>query len=79
MKTAVSIPDEIFEEAERLAGRLKTSRSELYRRALEEYVSRHAPDPVTAALDATCANVGEGAPDELTHVASRRTLERSEW
>ena len=33
MKTAISLPDEIFEEAERLARWLKKSRSELYREA----------------------------------------------
>ncbi|PYT05293.1 MAG: hypothetical protein DMF60_12445, partial [Acidobacteria bacterium] len=44
MKTAVSIPDEVFEKAERLARRMKKSRSELFSRALDEYVARHAPD-----------------------------------
>ena len=43
MKTAVSIPDDVFEEAERLATELKTSRSQLYSRALQEFVARHAP------------------------------------
>ena len=44
MKTAVSVPNEVFERAERLAKRLEVSRSELYSRALREYLSRHAPD-----------------------------------
>ena len=44
MKTAVSIPDEIFEKVERLAEREKRTRSELYSAALREYVARHAPD-----------------------------------
>jgi metal-responsive CopG/Arc/MetJ family transcriptional regulator len=43
MKTAISIPDEVFEEAERLAIELQTSRSQLYSRALQEFVARHAP------------------------------------
>jgi metal-responsive CopG/Arc/MetJ family transcriptional regulator len=38
MKIAVSIPDEVFAEAESLAQRLNTSRSELYSRALTEFV-----------------------------------------
>lgn len=42
MKTAVSIPDDVFEEAERLAMDLQTSRSQLYSRALRELVASHA-------------------------------------
>jgi len=48
MKTAVSIPDEVFESAERLARRTKKSRSQVFSDALREYVARHAPDEVTA-------------------------------
>ena len=41
MKTAISIPDETFEAAETLAGRLGLSRSELYATAVAEYLARH--------------------------------------
>jgi len=40
MKTAISLPDDVFEEAERLASRLKVSRSELYAQALQDFVRR---------------------------------------
>ena len=78
MKTAVSIPDDIFEEAERLAAELKTSRSQLFSRALREFVARHAADRVTAAMDRVLDEVGTGV-DPFTREASRRVLERSEW
>jgi len=61
MKIAVSIPDEIFEEAEQLVWRTKRSRSELYSRALAEYVARHARDRVTEAMDRALAEIGEPA------------------
>lgn len=78
MKTAISIPDDVFGEAEKLARELKQSRSQLYSRAVREYVARHSADRVTAALDAVCA--GEPASDaEFVARAARRTLERSEW
>ena len=48
MKTAVSIPDDVFEDAERLASRLRTSRSQLYARALAEFVARHDDDRAIA-------------------------------
>jgi predicted transcriptional regulator len=51
MKTAISIPDDVFEEAERLAGRLRTSRSQLDTRALAEFVARHDEDRVEAAMN----------------------------
>jgi metal-responsive CopG/Arc/MetJ family transcriptional regulator len=78
MKVAVSVPDEVFEEAERLVRRTKRSRSEVYSRALAEYVARHAPDRVTEAMDRALAEIAEPA-DEFVRTASRRSLERSGW
>ncbi len=78
MKTAVSIPDEVFAEAERLRRRTGTSRSRLFSNALREYVSRHAPDHVTEAMDRACAAVGD-QHDRFIAEAARRVLEKSEW
>ena len=78
MKTAVSIPDEIFERAERLARRTKQSRSELFSAAVKEYVARHAPDEVTEAMDRACAELGKSS-DGFVSAAARRILERTEW
>lgn len=52
MKTAISIRDDIFEAAERAAAALGISRSELYARAVAEFVSRRDGDRVTERLDA---------------------------
>jgi metal-responsive CopG/Arc/MetJ family transcriptional regulator len=78
MKVAVSVPDEVFERAERWARRAGQSRSEVYSRALREYVSRHAPDEVTDAMDRVCEAVGEQR-EPFVAAASRRALKRSEW
>lgn len=78
MKTAVSIPDEVFEKAERLAQRAKRSRSELFSAALAEYVARHAPDEVTEAINRVCADVGD-QQDPFVAAAGRRVLENIEW
>ena len=78
MKTAISIPDELFAEAEALAQRLGKSRSQVYREALGEYVARRGPGAITAALNATVELVGEGV-DDWTAAASRAGLERVEW
>ena len=78
MKTAVSIPDDIFEGAERLARRTKKSRSRLFSDAVREYVARHAPDEVTEAMNRACAELGNSS-DEFVSSAARRILERTEW
>jgi antitoxin MazE6 len=51
MKTAISIPDDIFENAERLARRTKKSRSQLFSDAIKEYLARHAADDITESMD----------------------------
>ncbi|MCU0246269.1 MAG: hypothetical protein MUC42_06830 [Bryobacter sp.] len=55
MKTAVSLPDEIFESAEAEAHRQGLSRSELYARAIEEYLLRRAEKETTERLNAVYA------------------------
>jgi predicted transcriptional regulator len=78
MKTAVSIPDAIFERAEELARRLKKSRSELYREALAEYVARHEPSAaITEAMDRALDGL-EDRESRFSREAARRVLEGSE-
>jgi predicted transcriptional regulator len=78
MKTAISMPDDLFAEAEALARRLGTSRSRLYAAALREYVARHQPDAVTAALDRVYADEVP-AFDPALAAAAARTLAATEW
>ncbi len=52
MKTSISIPDRIFRAAERAAKRQKISRSQLYTRALEQYLPRQSSKGIKEALDA---------------------------
>jgi metal-responsive CopG/Arc/MetJ family transcriptional regulator len=51
MKTAISIPDDLFQAAEAAAKRLGISRSRLYCRAVESYLKRHGARAVTDALN----------------------------
>jgi metal-responsive CopG/Arc/MetJ family transcriptional regulator len=76
MKTAISIPNDVFQDAEHLAHKMKKSRSEIYSRAVREYVARYSEDHVTAALDAVYE---EPAPDEFTQAAARSALRQTEW
>ena len=78
MKTAVSLPDDLFRDAERLAKRLGRSRSRLYRDALAEYVARHDPDDVTRRLDQALDAAGDAIDPFITE-AARRGLARVDW
>ncbi|MGH9562447.1 MAG: hypothetical protein ACRD3S_13425 [Terracidiphilus sp.] len=78
MKVAVSIPDEVFLETEGLAKRLKASRSEIYSRALNEFLQRHSPERVTEIMNQAIAAVGVES-DPFTKRAARRALRRVEW
>jgi metal-responsive CopG/Arc/MetJ family transcriptional regulator len=75
MKTAISIPDEIFESAQQLASSLGISRSELYARAVTELLERHRADKVTERLDRVYG-VEESAVDPLLANLQRRTLSK---
>jgi predicted transcriptional regulator len=79
MKTAISVPDDLFAQVDRLARRSRRSRSEVYSAALREYVARHSPDEVTAGLDAILGEIGQPDGGAFTTTAARRTLESTEW
>jgi len=80
MKTAISIPDTVFADAERLAKRLKKSRSQLYSEAVAEYLVRYDEDAITESWNQALAEPGDEDAEEARFVeeAARRTLERSE-
>ena len=78
MKTAISIPDAVFDVAEQLARRQGVSRSRLYSDALREYVARHAPDEITDAMNRVVADIGESGAD-FAVAAATRVLTDDPW
>jgi antitoxin MazE6 len=78
MKTAISIPDKVLAEAERLSRRLKKSRSQVYTEAVTKYIAGHDPEPITEAMNRVCEAV-DTYPDPAIAAAARRTLEDIEW
>lgn len=77
MRTAVSIPDELFRKADELARRLRKSRSQVYQEALAEYLLRRDPEAVTRAMDHALSEI-DSSPDGWLSEAGRQALERSE-
>jgi antitoxin MazE6 len=78
MKTAISLPDHLFRAGDALAKRLKVSRSELYARALGEYLAKHRPDQVTQRLNAVYATEDSSLDPSLGAVQAR-SLHRADW
>ena len=80
MKTAISIPDSLFEEADRLAKTRGWSRSELYANAVTAYVNSERFSGVREKLDAVYGNNEEdSAIDPFLAEAQARSLPREKW
>jgi metal-responsive CopG/Arc/MetJ family transcriptional regulator len=78
MKTAISLPDHLFRAGDALAKRLKVSRSELYARALGEYLAKHRADQITQRLNAVYAP-GDDGLDPGLRALQARSLDREDW
>ncbi|NUM53566.1 MAG: ribbon-helix-helix protein, CopG family [Candidatus Hydrogenedentes bacterium] len=80
MKTAVSLPDDLFENAERLSKTLGVSRSELYRRALSRYIEQYDEQALIDAINAVCdADPEATKPDSALERMQFSRLPREEW
>jgi len=56
MKVAISLPDPVFSAAEKLAHRMRVSRSQLYAQAIEEYLGKRQDTLITERLNALYAS-----------------------
>jgi predicted transcriptional regulator len=78
MRTAITVPDRIFKKADRLARRLRKSRSQLYSEAVADYLLRHDPDAITEQMNQVCEKI-DTRSDSFVASAARRILDRTEW
>lgn len=76
MKTAVSVPDEIFESAERLATQRGVTRSALYAQALEAFLNANEIDPLTEAINRVADHQVDTRLDPALKRLQNVTLER---
>lgn len=78
MKTAISIPDDLFESADSLAQKLGISRSQLYASAVAEYLAKHRGRNITRRLDKIYST--EASPLDASMAALQsHTLRHEEW
>lgn len=78
MKTAISIPDPIFQAAETLANRLGISRSELYAKAVASFIEQVKNKDVTAQLDQVYSDINNSLAEEDSSLQFS-SLDREEW
>ena len=79
MKTAISIPDKVFQAAERTAQKLGVSRSELYATAIREYIEHYRQDNVTEVLDQVYAEDSVSEIDSALSTMQRLSLDKEDW
>lgn len=81
MKTAISLPDGLFERAERVAREMKLNRSQLYAQALEAYLDRLDPEAITAAFNEVYSVESAALDPRLweMQLASLSELTEDEW
>jgi hypothetical protein len=78
MKVAVSVPEPVFEAAERVSKRMRIPRSQLYSRAIAAFVRQHSGEDVTKALNAVYAKQSS-ALDPAWERASLEVMRREKW
>ena len=78
MKTAVSLPDELFRVAEATARRLRVSRSGLYARASAEFVTGQKKDSITERLNQVYSR-HPAKLDSGLHRAQLKSLAKDDW
>ena len=78
MKTAVSMPDDLFHEAEATARRLRVSRSELYAKAIADFLEHQHGNAITERLNDVYSR-HPAKVDSGLHRAQMKSLEKDAW
>ncbi len=78
MKTAISVPDDIFQLSERLAKKLKVSRSAVFAMGVRKLGLEFDEDDLTARINAVCEEV-DTSLDPFWKEVQSRTLPKDKW
>jgi metal-responsive CopG/Arc/MetJ family transcriptional regulator len=78
MKTAISLPDELFSKADAAARRLRVSRSQFYAAAISEFLSRQESNDVTAKLNEVYSRLDANL-DPALHDAQILSIDKESW
>ena len=75
MKTAISLPDKLFKLAEKTAHNLGIPRSQLFARALEEFIRHHREENITERLNDIYSST-ESSIDPILNKLQKNTISR---
>lgn len=78
MKTAISIPDDIYQTAELLARQRHVSRSALFTNAISEFIQRHRQDDVTERLNKVYSR-NPAALDPALQKMQSASIPKEQW
>ncbi|MEA1927443.1 MAG: ChpI protein [Candidatus Auribacterota bacterium] len=78
MKTAISIPDQVFSRADRFARLRKMTRSALFTIAVDEYIQHHRQDNVTDKLNEVYAQT-DSSLDPFLDNLQILSLPKEDW
>ncbi|MBM9547580.1 ChpI protein [Leptospira sp. 201903074] len=82
MKTAISIPDDLFVSAEKTAKKLGIPRSQLFAKALEEFIQNHSKEKITEKLNEVYAKNNDATDHSILNISVstlRRSLKNDSW
>lgn len=78
MKTAISVPADVFQLSERLAKKLKISRSAVFAMGVKKLGEVYDEDDLIARINAVCAEV-DTSLDPFWKEMQSRTLPKDKW
>ncbi|MGI9055761.1 MAG: hypothetical protein ACR2F2_08175 [Pyrinomonadaceae bacterium] len=78
MKTAISVSDDVFELSEKLAKKLKVSRSKIFAMGVKKLAEEYDEEDLTAKVNAVCEKV-DTSLDPFWKKAQAKILEKNEW
>lgn len=78
MKTAISVPNDVFELSEKLAKKLKVSRSKIFAMGVKKLGEEYDEDDITARINKVCEEV-DTSLDPFWKELQSRVLPKDEW
>jgi len=78
MKTAISVPNDVFELSERLAKKLKVSRSKIFAMGVKKLGEEYDSEDIVARINAVCEKV-DTSVDPVVRKYQSRILQKEEW
>jgi len=78
MKTAISLPDALYSDAEKIAQSMGIPRSQLFAKALEEFIIHHKKETITERLNSVYEHIDQNVKILNASIESMRRLTKDD-